>query len=263
MSWTRTASRFTLILRRLRGRFGIFAPQVSVRSHIPWYFRVVAAVGAILVSFGLAIWAFDTGRRQAGYDHNEVAQLLEKADVENRVLQEEVARLNGLLAASEGKLQIEQAAQKLLTDKNSLLSKENDELKEQLAVFERISRLEGKSGDEVSLDQLIIRYEPEGLYRYSFLIALQGARRGKEGRFALQILVTPRQGSRDAMILFEGKERDVSGQYEINLRNFRKIDGVFRLPKDYPLAGVEVRVMESGKLKATRRISVEDLVNVQ
>ncbi|MDX9741207.1 MAG: hypothetical protein RBT81_08515 [Gammaproteobacteria bacterium] len=216
-----------------------------------------------MFSLGLAAWSFDTGRRTAGFDQEETTRLVDKLRVDNVALEDEVSRLSGLLAASEGGMQIEQAAQKLLTEKNRLLAEENARLKEDLAVFEKISRLEGKSVDEVSLDQLAVRHESQGLYRYSFLIALQGGRRGKESRFDLQVLVSPRTGSHDAMMIFERKEGSAPGQFEVVLRNFRRIDGKFQLPKDYPLGGVEVRILEKGKLKATKRIGVEDMANVQ
>lgn len=251
------------MLRRLRGRFGVFAPQVSVRTHIPWYFRVAGLVGVLLFSLGLAGWSFDAGRRAAGFDREETTRLVDKLRVDRKALQDETARLSGLLAAGEGSVQIEQAAQKLLTEKNRLLAEENAKLKEDLAVFEKISRLEGKSVDEVSLDQFNVRHESQGLYRYSFLIALQGGGRGSERRFDLQVLVTSRSGSHGDMMVPRGNGESARGQFDIALRNFRRVDGEFRLPKDYPLGGVEIRILEKGKLKAAKRVGVGDVSNVQ
>lgn len=251
------------MLRKLRGRFGIFAPQVAVRTHIPWHFRVATVLGVLLFSLGLAAWSFDAGKRIAGFDQEETSRLLDKLRTDNKALEDEVVRLSGLLAASEGSVQIEQAAQRSLAEKNRLLAEENTKLKEDLAVFEKISRLEGRSAEEVSLDQFNIRHESGGLYRYSFLIALQGGRRGKESRFDLQLVVNPLAGSHDAMMTFERKEGVAPGQFEIVLRNFRRIDGKFQLPKDYALGSVEIRVLEKGKMKAVRRVAVEDISNVQ
>lgn len=140
MPRTHTNSRLALILRRLRGRFGIFAPQVAVRTHVPWHWRVVG-IGALLVAlFALTVWVFDAGQRIAGFNHNELTQL----QSENVALKEEASRLQGLLAASENSLQIEQAAQKLLSDRISTLVEENAKLKEELAILERLSKRKGK-----------------------------------------------------------------------------------------------------------------------
>ncbi|MDP1733150.1 MAG: hypothetical protein Q8L44_02165 [Sulfuritalea sp.] len=89
---------------------------------------------------GLAVWVFDAGRRIAGFDHNELSTLQSA----NAALEEEVGRLRSLLAASENNLQIEQAAQKQLTEKHSVLIEENTRLKEELAVLESLSKQRSK-----------------------------------------------------------------------------------------------------------------------
>lgn len=251
------------MIKRLRGRFGISAPQVSVRTHVSWHVRVASVLGVLSVSAGLAVWAFDAGKRTAGFDQHETAQLVEQLRIDNKTLEDEVSRLRGLLTASEGSVQIEQAAQKQLAENIKRLAEENSKLREDLAVFEKISRLGGGLADEVSLDQLSVRHEAKGLYRYSFLIALQGGRRGRESRFDLQVLALPRSGSQDAMIIFERSEGAVPGQFEIVLQNFRRVDGKFQLPKDFHLGSVEIRILEKGKLKAGKRIATEGVSSVQ
>lgn len=69
MSRAVAGSRLALMLRRLRGRFGISAPQVTVRTHVPWYLRVMVLAGVIVLSVALADWAYDAGQLIAGFDH--------------------------------------------------------------------------------------------------------------------------------------------------------------------------------------------------
>ena len=40
------------MLRHLRGRFGISARRVTVRTHIPWYWRVAATVILLMIVAG-------------------------------------------------------------------------------------------------------------------------------------------------------------------------------------------------------------------
>lgn len=134
MPWSYASSRLALILRRLRGRFGISARQVAIRTHVPWRLRAFSIVVILAVLLVLAIWVFDFGRQIAGFNQNEI-RTMQSA---NSKLEEEVARLRGLVAASENNLQIEKAAQKELTDKHSALVEENARLKEELAVLERL-----------------------------------------------------------------------------------------------------------------------------
>lgn len=134
MPWSYASSRLALILRRLRGRFGISAPQVAVRTHVPWRLRAFSIVVILAVLLVLAVWVFDFGRQIAGFNQSEI-RTMQSA---NAKLEEEVARLRGLLAASENDLHIEKAAQKELTDKHRALVEENARLKEELAVMERL-----------------------------------------------------------------------------------------------------------------------------
>lgn len=128
------------MLRRWRGRFGISAPQVAIRTRVPWRLRVVGMAALMVLLLVLVVWVFDFGRQIAGANRNEIVAL--RAD--NAALAEEVTRLRGLLAASANDLQIEQAAQKELKEKYGALVKENARLKEELAVLERLSRAKKK-----------------------------------------------------------------------------------------------------------------------
>ncbi len=180
------------MLRRMRRRFGISAPRVAVRTHVPWYLRT-AGIGAVIVlSVIMAGWAYDAGRRIAGYDQSESSQLFDELRLANVALEEEVARLRSLLTVSESSLQIEQAAQRSLAEKNSTLVEENARLKEELVVLGRLAKLEGKScwhQDSTPARQMVKypwiawlsgRMLPPEAYRFSFLMALQGSRRGRE-----------------------------------------------------------------------------------
>jgi hypothetical protein len=208
-----------------------------------------------LVVIAFAGWAYDAGRRVAGFDRGETADMLEQLRSQNVVLESELARLRSLLTASESSLQIEQAAQKILSEKHGVLVQENNKLREELAVFERLTKFEGKRNEEVDLDQVSVTPDAaKGYFRYSFLVALQGARRGKETRFNLRINVVPRGDQTGAKIAVPGNEGAESGRYEIVLRNFRRIEGRFRLPEGVQPAAVEIEILEAGQPKASKRV---------
>lgn len=86
MRWTYADSRLAITLRRLRSRFGIAAPRVSVRTHIPWYWRALATISVLSISIALAGWIYDAGRKIAGFDVRETAQ-------EMAILRDRVAEL--------------------------------------------------------------------------------------------------------------------------------------------------------------------------
>ena len=53
---------------KLRQRFGIAAPKVSVRTHVPWYLRWLGIAVLLSFSAALAVWMYDAGRKFAGFD---------------------------------------------------------------------------------------------------------------------------------------------------------------------------------------------------
>ncbi len=72
-----TSSRLALILRRLRGRFGISAPRVAVRTHLPWYWRALSVILLSGASLALAGWIYDAGRQFAGFHQGASEQEIE------------------------------------------------------------------------------------------------------------------------------------------------------------------------------------------
>ncbi|MBV2183522.1 MAG: hypothetical protein KUL88_03130 [Rhizobium sp.] len=245
------------MLRRLRGRFGISAPQVAVRTHIPWYLRVLVLVVVVALSVALIEWAYDAGRRIAGFDRSETDQMLAELRSRNAALEEEAAHLRAQLTTSESSLKIEQASQQLLSEKNAALADENTRLKEELAVFERLAKLERKLDEGVMIDRLKVESDAApGRYRFGFLIALQGPRRGKEAKFSLQIIATPKAGGTGDKIVLPRRDDPNLAQYEIELRNFRRIEGKFELPANVSLAALEFRILEAGVVKTSQSLSL-------
>lgn len=254
MPWASAGSRLALILRRLKGRYGISAPQVSVRTRVPWHWRLAGFAGAIAVLAAVVALVYDAGQRMAGFDQSETAKQVSELRATNAALEQEVGRLRSLLTARESSLEIEQASQRLLTEKAGTLTAENARLKEDLAVFERLARLEAKSDESIFLDRLSVRADTPGQYRYSFLIALQGGRRGKETKFNLQIAISRRNGN-DKITLPTPDDPEI-GQYEISLRNFRHIEGRFSVPAGFAVGEVEIRILEAGLLRAGKKVAL-------
>lgn len=261
MSWIDPGSRLAVKLRRLRGRFGITAPQLAIRPHLPWYVRLLMlAILATLILTGVAL-IYDAGKRVVGYDGGQSDRATEQLRAINAGLEEEVARMRSLLSSSESTLQIERSAQKLLSEQNSALVAENAKLKEDLAVFERLAKVESASqvagvAGGVSLDRVSVRSLTPKTYQFGFLIALQGERRGKEAMLDLQLIISPREGAGAKIILPASKiDPDIS-QYQIALRNFRRIEGRFKVPEDFSPGKVEFVISENGKLLTSQNVSL-------
>lgn len=263
MPWSYARSRLSLRLKRLRSRFGITAPQVAIRTHLPWPLRVLSIILITIAAVAFAGWAYRFGAKMAGFDQSETGQLVSKLQEANQALEEETARLRSLLTSAQSTLQIEQAAQKQLAEKQKLLVEENTRLKEELAVFERFARPDtagravGQEGNEIALERITVKPDGPGRYRYGFNLTLQqGPKRAKEARLNLQLLVSPRDGNAGGDILLPGDNAADAKRYEIVVRNFLRVDGRFEIPREFVVGSVELRIYEAGKLKASKNISL-------
>jgi hypothetical protein len=231
------------LLKKIRQRFGISAPRMTVTTHVAWYWRMLGLVAVLSCSFALAAWIYDAGRRFAGFDRSEAEQELSKLRETVGRIAQETAELRGSVNASESKLQIERSAQAQLGRQVKALEDENARLKEDLAFFENL--IPGENRDN---SLLINRFRAEpgalpGEYRYRLLL-LQGGRRDKPFQGNLQLLVTLQQDGKDAIIALP--EEGAAQAYKISFKYFQRVEGTFRVAPDARVKSVQVRVFENG-----------------
>lgn len=251
------SSRAALTLRRLRGRFGIAAPRVAVRTHVPWYWRASMAALVLAVGLALAGWIYDAGRRFAGFDRrlseSEIAALRDRS-VE---LEREVARLRSIADAAENSQRIDKTAIEQLTAQVKTLSDENTHLKESLAVFENLAG--GRAGSE-GLQLTSLRVEPDGQpghYRYRVLASWRGPDTKKEFAGNLQFHVTLQYpDGRNVMMFIPRPGEPESFRFAVSFRTLRRLEGSFQVPAEAKLSRVEARLVQEGTVKASLGITL-------
>jgi hypothetical protein len=235
------------LLKKIRQRFGISAPRMTVKTHVAWYWRMLGLVAVLSCSFALAAWIYDAGRRFAGFDQSEAEQQLSQLRESVGKLAPEAAGLRASVNASESQLQIERAAQTQLLRQVKALEDENARLKEDLAFFENLIPSEHRDNA-----LLINRFQVEpgalpGEFHYRLLL-LQGGRRDKPFQGNLQLLVTLQQEGKNAIITLP--EEATAQAYRISFRYFHRVDGTFRVAPGARVKMVQVRVFESGSAEA-------------
>src|SRR5882672_10219243 len=192
-------------LWKLRQRFGIAAPKVSVRTHVPWYLRWLGLAVMLAFSAALAVWMYDAGRRFAGFDRSEVEQELSTARSELAKVREELERLRAIANAADSKVSIERTAQQKLAQQARGLEQDNARLREELAIFE--SMLSSETSSTAPLSVLRFKVDPDvlpGEFRYRVVLQAAGARRGKEFLGRLELVVGLTEDGRSAMITVPG-----------------------------------------------------------
>lgn len=234
------------LIKRIRGRFGISAPRMMVRTHVAWYWRWLGMVAALAVSLVIAAWLYDAGRRFAGFDRSETEQELSQLRASFAKLEDETRRLRSIADASESRLKIEQSAQAQLGAQVKLLEEQNTRLKEDLAFFENLT----PAVDRLSIHRF--KVEPNALpgeYRYRLLV-LQGGKRDREFQGSMQLVVSVQENGRDAIIIIPDQASASDSAYRLQFKYFQRVEGTFRVGPRAKVLSVQARVLEHGSDQA-------------
>jgi hypothetical protein len=240
-------------LRRLRGRFGISAPRVAVRTHLPWHWRALSVVVLSGASLALAGWIYDAGQRYAGF-HQGVSES-EIAAMKERIaqLESELERTRKVANVSESRLRIETTSQGQLATQLKTLEEENTRLKSDLATFESLAGEQvGESG--LAISRLQILPGGGGQYRYRVLLAQTGSKKDKEFKGMIQLIATVQRGKETAMMQFPAAGDPAASAYQVSFRYFRRQEGTFKVAADARVERVEVRLIQDGVVKASQSV---------
>ncbi len=239
-------------------RFGITAPQLAVRPHIPWYWRWLGMLTLVTVVAGVGWFTYDFGLKYAGFRQSEAARLRAQLDETVKRQEIELTKLNIRIAEAERQLQIERATYGDLARQVKSLSQENATIKEDLTFFQTLTAT-GKEG-AISVNRF--RLIPDavlGEYRYQLLLVQTGVR-AKPFKGRLQFVLNLEQdGRKVAMVLPPDEGREDAKDYRVNFKLFQRLEGMFRIPPDATVKGLQVRVFEgdssSPKLSHNIKIS--------
>ena len=249
-------------LSKLRQRFGIAAPKVLVRTHVPWYLRWLGLALMLAFSAALAAWMYDAGRRFAGFDRSEVEQELSSVRAERDKLRAELERLRALANAADSKVAIERTAQQKLAQQIKGLEQDNARVREELALFE--SMLSSESTNVAPLSVLRFKVEPDllpGEFRYRVLLLASGARRGRDFQGRLELVVGLTEDGRSAIITVPGpgeSETPAESPFRLSFKHFQRVDGIFRVNPKAKVGSVQLRVYETGSAepKVTKSVTL-------
>lgn len=251
MRWPRANSGLAVRARRLRSRFGIAAPRLAVRTHLPWHWRAASVIVITAASLALAGWIYDAGRSIAGFKSSAMDTL--KVRVEDQ--EDELKQLRASVTSASARLQIELAAQEQYKKHTAQLEEENVRLKEELAVFENMAQGRGVEGS-LAISRLRVESGAEGDYTYAMLVTRQQVKKDGEFRGQLQFLLNIQQDGRSAMITVPEAGGPDAARYQVAFRNFHRLSGRFRIPEGAQLISVEARLLQDGSIKATQRITL-------
>lgn len=244
-----------MTLRRLRSRFGISAPRVAIRTHLPWYWRALSVILLAGASLALAGWIYDAGQRFAGFHQGASEQ--EIATMRERIskLESDLESARKVANASESRLRIESTSLEQLSLQIKTLEEENTRFKSDLAIFENLAG--GQTGNTgLAISRLQILPIGEGQYRYRLLVAQIGDKKDKEFNGMVQLIATVQRGKETAMIQFPAAGDPAASQYQVNFRYFRRLEGTFKVAGEAKVQRVEARLIQDGAVRASQSVAL-------
>jgi hypothetical protein len=245
------------VLRALKRKFGISAPRVAVRAHVPWYLRWLGIIGVGALIVGVGWVTYDFGMEFAGFRKSEADDAVAKLNDVLTRQHGELAELRTQVAAVDRLLQIERATYGDLAKQVKSLTDENAALKEDLAFFQSLMPAGGKEG-AITVNRFRLLQETlPGEYRYRLLL-VQTGQRVKEFRGRLQLILNLQQDSRKVVLTLPPEQDKNVKEYQLDFKSFQRIEGTFKIPPDAIVKGMQVRVFENGSnaLKLTQTVDV-------
>ena len=240
--------------RRVKRSFGISAPKLSVRLHIPWYLRWSMTIPFVLAALALAWWAYGNGLELAGFHRGETQEELSKLREQVSKLTVENKQLSDQVAQYERQIQIEQASGKETSGQLKNLSDENARLQEDLTFFQNLTAMNGKEGDLGVHRLRLERDKMPGEYHLRMLL-VQIGQRAKEFNGNYQLLATVLKNGAKTTQLFPQNE-PLNAQYNLNFKYYQRIEQTIQLPPDVQLESIQVRIFERGAREPKVRQSI-------
>lgn len=229
-------------LKLLRRRLTISAPRVAVRSAMPWPLRW--ALVAIVFGFcaAIALWAFEFGKGLAGLDsgsRDELAQLRQ----ESVRLREERDRAQSVANTAGSLLTTERTAQEHLLAQIKRLEAENRELRDNLGFFEKL--LPTAANDGVVIRGLQAEVLGGAQLKWQVLV-MQPAARATEFNGRIEITL---DGLHNGKPWFASPQ---GGAQALQLRQYRRLEGVLELPPQTVVKTVTAKVYEGNSVRAVQ-----------
>jgi hypothetical protein len=235
-------------VRTLQRRFGITAPRMAVRAHVPWYWRWfgIVAIGALVAGVG---WAtYDFGMTFAGFRQSEAARALAQLSEEIAQRDAELAQLRSRAAAAERQLQIERATYADVSRQMKVLTNENAALREDLAFFQSLipAAAGSKEAPAVTINRARVQAEAvPGEYRYRLLL-VQTGQRVKEFQGSVQLVLSVEQDDRKFIVMLPPEGQRSPREYQVSFKFFQRVEGTFKVPSGAVVKSLQVRVFENG-----------------
>ncbi|CAA9392564.1 MAG: FIG00761799: membrane protein [uncultured Ramlibacter sp.] len=230
----------------LRRQWTISAPQMAVRSSIPWPIRW-AGLAIMLGLFAvITLWTFELGKDWAGLDREDKEELARlRQDVVQLRLERDKAQ--SIHNSSSSLLTAERAAQEKLAAQIRMLESENHALRDELGFFEKL--LPASGNETIAIRGLQAEVLAGGQLKWQVLV-IQAVRNAPEFRGRLHLTVA---GTLDDK---PWSMEVPDGAQNLQFRQHRRLEGMVDLPQQAVVKNVSAKVVEGTATRAVQSIKL-------
>lgn len=233
--------------RLLRRRLTVSAPRMAVRSALPWPFRWILFALVLGFSAAIALWAFEFGKDIAGLDRNDKVELV-KLREETSKLREERDKAQSVANTADSQLATEKAMQEALNAQVKKLEGENQSLRDDLGFFQTLMPLANAT------DTLLVRglqAEVQGGAQLKWQVLLvQASKNAPEFNGKLELSLSGTENGKPWTMMLP------NGLLSVQLRQYRRLEGLIALPPQTVVKTVSVRVLDGNTTRASQTIKI-------
>ena len=231
-----------LKFRLFRRRLTISSPRMAVRSAMPWPVRLIFGAVTLGFSAALGLWAFEFGRAIAGLDSHSKDELqLLRAEVSSLRLEQEkaltIANTSGSL------LTAEKAAQEKMAAQMRQLEADNQALRDDLGFFEKL--LPASGADGLSIRSLQAERLSDTQLKWQVLV-IQPVKNAPGFSGKLDLTINGTLAGKPWVASLPG------GAQELQLKQYRRIEGVLDLPPQVLVNTVTAKVLEGATVRSVQ-----------
>jgi hypothetical protein len=248
--------------RRARQHFSIDAPRMSVRSHLPWPWRVVVGASVLAIVVGMWWWGFDFGQIFGVVDRRETEAKIASLDAENSRLRTETSQLQSNNTQLASELAMAKGAQASLTKQALELQGENSQMKEELAFLQKLVADSSKQVG-VSIQRLEVEREREDAWHYSVLLVRGGNPKDEfDGNVTLQVTLqfagAGGPTARPTILTLPDDDPATAGTLKLKFKYYQRLEGTIATPRGGIVRAVTARAFETGQSspRATRSLVI-------
>ena len=235
-------------IKGIKRKFGVFAPQVSVRPNIPWYLRGLIIIVLIVFVLLLCWVMFDAGRRTNGFDKNGISHESNQLSNFNNRLKGENDKLRAQVAEFQLQMQMDSTTRNNITERINVLENKNDQLKEELVFLENIVSGKGMATGNIFIYHFKVeKSQVPGKYSYN-LVLLQGGEKINDFQGALAFTAHLWQDGKKVNMPINTENS--TKRFNLKFKIYHRAEGSFEVPPDTVVEALEVKVYENGKKKA-------------